>query len=85
MCRIKDTLRRMIGTHMSWQSTGELVGDVNRVARGWMNYFSYGTLWKTYTKLERFLQRRLRGWPTSIGLDRAVDIPQVSFTRPWAS
>jgi group II intron reverse transcriptase/maturase len=60
--RLKDTLRRMIGTHMSWQSEGELVGDVNRVVRGWINYFSYGTLWKTYTKLERFLQQRLRDW-----------------------
>jgi len=62
VCRVKDKLRRMIGTHMSWQSEGKLVGDVNRVVRGWLNYFSYGTLWKTYTKLERFLQRRLRGW-----------------------
>jgi Retron-type reverse transcriptase len=62
VCRVKDKLRRMIGTHMSWQSEGKLVGDVNRVVRGWLNYFSYGTLWKTYTKLERFLQQRLRGW-----------------------
>ena len=62
VCRIKDTLRRMIGTHMSWQNAGELVSDVNRVVRGWVNYFSYGTLWKTYTKLERFLQQRLRDW-----------------------
>jgi RNA-directed DNA polymerase len=60
--RLKETLRRMIGTHMSWQSAGELVGNANRVVRGWINYFSYGTLWQTYTKLERFLQRRLRGW-----------------------
>jgi RNA-directed DNA polymerase len=60
--RVKDTVRRMIGTHMSWQSEGELVGNVNRVVSGWINYFSYGTLWKTYTKLERFLQRRLRDW-----------------------
>jgi RNA-directed DNA polymerase len=62
VCRVKDTLRRMIGTHMSWQSAEELVGSVNRVVRGWMNYFSYGTLWKAYTKLERYLQQRLRGW-----------------------
>jgi RNA-directed DNA polymerase len=60
--RIKDKLRRMIGTHMSWQSEGELVGEVNRVVRGWLNYFSYGTLWKTYTKLGRFLQGRVRDW-----------------------
>jgi RNA-directed DNA polymerase len=60
--RLKDKLRRMVGTHMSWQSAGELVGNVNRVVRGWINYFSYGSLWKTYTKLERFLQCRLRDW-----------------------
>jgi RNA-directed DNA polymerase len=60
--RIKDTLRRMVGNHMSWQGEEELVGDVNRRMRGWMNYFSYGTLWKTYHRLERFLKQRLRGW-----------------------
>ena len=52
----------MIGSHMSWQSEENLVRDVNRVMRGWLNYFDYGTLWKTYTRLERFLQSRARGW-----------------------
>jgi hypothetical protein len=60
--RIKDTLRRMVGSHMSWQSEEELVTDVNRLLRGWMNYFSYGTLWKTYHHLEQFVQQRVRGW-----------------------
>jgi RNA-directed DNA polymerase len=62
VCRLKDKLRRMIGTHMSWRSEGELVSDVNRVVRGWVNYFSYGTLWRTFTQLERFLLRRVRDW-----------------------
>jgi hypothetical protein len=60
--RIKDKLRRMIGSRMAWQSADNLVGDVNRVMRGWLKYFSYGTLWKTSTRLERFLQQRVRGW-----------------------
>jgi RNA-directed DNA polymerase len=60
--RLKDTLRRMIGTHMSWQSEEHLVRNVNRVMHGWMNYFRYGTLWKTYGQVERFLQRRVRDW-----------------------
>jgi len=47
---------------MSWQSEENLIGDVNRRVRGWMNYFSYGTLWKTYGRLERFVQQRVRGW-----------------------
>lgn len=60
--RLKATLCRMVGNHMSWQNAEDLVGDVNRVMRGWMNYFRYGTLWKTYGRLERFLQQRIRGW-----------------------
>ena len=60
--RLKGKLRRMIGNHMSWQSAEELIGNVNRVVRGWLNYFSYGTLSKAYMKLESFLQSRIRGW-----------------------
>jgi RNA-directed DNA polymerase len=60
--RLKDSLRRMIGPHMSWQSAELMVRDVNRVLHGWMNYFSYGSLWKTYTHVERFLQERVRDW-----------------------
>jgi RNA-directed DNA polymerase len=60
--RLKEKLRRMVGHHMSWQSAENIVQDVNRVVNGWLNYFSYGTLWKTYSILERFLQRRTRSW-----------------------
>ena len=60
--RLKAKLRRMIGNHMSWINEEELVSQVNRVLRGWTNYFNYGTLWKTYVRLERFTQRRVRGW-----------------------
>ena len=27
-----------------------------------MNYFSYGTVWKSHRHLEQFLQQRVRGW-----------------------
>jgi len=47
--RLKVTLRKMVGNHMSWISEEQLVGEVNRVLRGWTNYFSYGTLRKSYT------------------------------------
>jgi len=60
--RLKAKLRRMVGNHMSWISEEKLIGEVNRVLRGWTNYFSYGTKWKTYSRLERFTQRRIRGW-----------------------
>ena len=60
--RIRNKLRRMIGSHLNWQSEDKVVRDVNRVLRGWINYFDYGTLWKTYSKLDRFLQTRMRSW-----------------------
>jgi RNA-directed DNA polymerase len=60
--RLRDKLRRMVGSHMSWHCAEELVQEVNRVVRGWTNYFCYGTLWKSYVRLERFLQQRVRGW-----------------------
>jgi len=60
--QLKAKLRRMVGNHMSWQSEENLAHEVNRVLRGWTNYFSYGTLWPTYGKLQRFVQVRIRGW-----------------------
>ena len=60
--RIKDTLRRMVGSQMSWQREEELIAQVNYRLRGWMNYFSYGTVWKSHRHLEQFLQQRVRGW-----------------------
>ena len=59
---MKGRLRSWIGNHSTLLPAEELVGNVNRVVQGWLNYFSYGTLWKTYTRLERFLQQRFRGW-----------------------
>ncbi len=47
---------------MNWQSEENVVKDMNRVLRGWVNYFDYGTLWKTYSKLEQFIITRMRSW-----------------------
>ncbi len=60
--RIKAKLRQWVGNHSTLLPEESLVTSVNRTVHGWLNYFSYGTLWKAYTKLERFLQRRVRGW-----------------------
>jgi hypothetical protein len=80
---MQDTIRRMFGSHMSWQSADNLVGDLNRRVRGWMNYFSYGSLWQTYGQLERHIQQRVRGWlVTSTESVRGAnaDIPRATFT-----
>ena len=68
---------------MSWQSEENLVVDVNRVVRGWLNYFNYGTRWNAYKKLERFLQARISrlarsqtpgGWSWGVPIPRHLHL-----------
>ena len=35
---------------------------LNPVLRGWANYFNYGSLWKPYVKLDKFVQQWVRRW-----------------------
>ena len=60
--KIKTTIRKKAGVRTCWQDEEIIIREVNNVIRGWTNYFSYGTLWKTYIPLENFLWRRIRKW-----------------------
>jgi hypothetical protein len=63
LCRGPDEpFREQTETRWSWLATDELVGRLNRVLRGWANYFCLGTVTKAYRKVTAHACHRLRQW-----------------------
>jgi len=46
----------------TWLDANEMVGRLNRVLRGWANYFCLGTVTKAYRRVNAHACKRLRQW-----------------------
>ncbi len=65
----KKSIQRMVrnihvltAEAMTWQETTMLVAKLNRMLRGWANYFQVGTVNKAYKSIDYYTAMRLRRW-----------------------
>ena len=61
MQRVKGRIRQILrpGNQGSWDEVRE---ELNRVLRGWANYFTYGTRWLAYRAVDRYVYERVRAF-----------------------
>lgn len=62
LARLREKIRELTRPATLRQSAEELIGALNRVLRGWAQYFSYGTLSKAYRAVDAHVVQRVRHW-----------------------
>ncbi|WP_237705550.1 group II intron reverse transcriptase/maturase [Chthoniobacter flavus] len=59
---LRDCVREMTRRHTTWKSTEAVVNEINRVTRGWSNYFALDHYHRSFRQMNYFISHRLRQW-----------------------
>ncbi len=57
-----EAIRGELNHWTTWRATDEAVARVNRIIRGWGNYFHYGSSTKVFAVEKQWFEERLRTW-----------------------
>ena len=60
--RLKQEIRDQTSRKWLWTDAGDRVARLNRILRGWSNYFCLGPVSATYRAVDRHARQRLRHW-----------------------
>ena len=60
--RICGAISEMTSRRWLWRDAREQVGSLNRMLRGWANYFNLGPVSKAYRAVDAHVRGRLRRW-----------------------
>lgn len=60
--RLISSLRAQTSTRYTQTDLKEKVSHLNRLLRGWCNYFDLGPVWPVYSYVMRYTRGRLRRW-----------------------
>ena len=57
-----ERVHELTAVKTGWQETTQMVGKLNRMLRGWANYFQVGTVSGAYRAMDGYTAARLRRW-----------------------
>ena len=60
--RLQRSIHDATGSYWNWTEPSDRVTALNRMIRGWCNYFDQGPVLRTYRHIRRYTERRLRRW-----------------------